>query len=110
MWPNPQETADLVTFTEKIFNGKLRFLCNVAARSKWTKQNIILPKETIFRKYVLIDSFLVIFFPKFHFLLFFTNKDKTILQTILNCNGNLQRKASWFEVCAYESQILVKLL
>ena len=26
MWPNPQETADLVTFTEEILNGKLRFL------------------------------------------------------------------------------------
>ena len=25
MWPNPQETADLVTFTEKILNGKLHF-------------------------------------------------------------------------------------
>ena len=24
MWPNPQETADLVTFTEKIVNGKLQ--------------------------------------------------------------------------------------
>ena len=23
MWPNPQETADLVTFTEKTVNGKL---------------------------------------------------------------------------------------
>ena len=23
MWPNPQETADLVTFTEEILNGKL---------------------------------------------------------------------------------------
>ena len=28
MWPNPQETADLVTFTEEIINGKLYFLCN----------------------------------------------------------------------------------
>ena len=28
MWPNPQETADLVTFTEEIFNGELRFLCS----------------------------------------------------------------------------------
>ena len=27
MWPNPRETADLVTFTEEILNGKLRFLC-----------------------------------------------------------------------------------
>ena len=28
MWPNPQETADLVTFTEEILNGKLHFLCS----------------------------------------------------------------------------------
>ena len=27
MWPNPQETADLVKFTEEILNGKLHFLC-----------------------------------------------------------------------------------
>ena len=26
MWPNPQETADLVTFAEEIFNGKFHFL------------------------------------------------------------------------------------
>ena len=29
MWPNPQFSADLVTFTEKILNGKLYFLCSV---------------------------------------------------------------------------------
>ena len=29
MWPNPQETADLVTFTEEIRNRKLLFLCSV---------------------------------------------------------------------------------
>ena len=28
MWLNPQETADLVTFTEEILNGKLLFLCS----------------------------------------------------------------------------------
>ena len=28
MWPNPQETADLVTFTEEILNGKFNFLCS----------------------------------------------------------------------------------
>ena len=27
MWPNPQETADLVTITEEISNGKLHCLC-----------------------------------------------------------------------------------
>ena len=25
MWPNPDETADLVTFTEEILNEKLHF-------------------------------------------------------------------------------------
>ena len=29
MWPNPLETADLVTFTEEILNGKHQFLCSV---------------------------------------------------------------------------------
>ena len=28
MWPNPQETADLVTFTEEILYEKLHFLCS----------------------------------------------------------------------------------
>ena len=27
MWPNPQFSPNLVTFTEKILNGKLQFLC-----------------------------------------------------------------------------------
>ena len=26
MWPNPHETADLVTFTEEILTGKLHFM------------------------------------------------------------------------------------
>ena len=29
MWSNPQEPADLVTFTEEILNGKLHFVCSV---------------------------------------------------------------------------------
>ena len=29
MLTNPQETADLVTFTEEILNGNLHFLCSV---------------------------------------------------------------------------------
>ena len=28
MWANPQESADLVTVTEEILNGKLHFLCS----------------------------------------------------------------------------------
>ena len=30
--PNPQETADLVRFTEEILNGKLHFLCSDLSR------------------------------------------------------------------------------
>ena len=33
MWPNPKETADVVTFTEEILNGKRHFLCSVALHS-----------------------------------------------------------------------------
>ena len=29
MWPNPQDTADLVAFPEENLNGKLYFLCSV---------------------------------------------------------------------------------
>ena len=32
MWPNPQEAADLVTFTEESLNGKVHFLRSV---KKW---------------------------------------------------------------------------
>ena len=28
MWQNPQDTADLVTFTEETLNEKLHFLCS----------------------------------------------------------------------------------
>ena len=28
MWPNLDETTDLVTFTKEIFNGKLYFVCS----------------------------------------------------------------------------------
>ena len=31
MWPNPQKTADLVTFTEEIRIGKIHFLCSALA-------------------------------------------------------------------------------
>ena len=33
MWPNPQFTADLVTFTDDILNEKLHFLCSDAFMS-----------------------------------------------------------------------------
>ena len=42
MWPNPQITADLVTFTEEILNGKLHVLCNVGLHrniSFWINNN-----------------------------------------------------------------------
>ena len=34
MWPNPQEIEDLVTFTEKILNGKLHFCAVITVINK----------------------------------------------------------------------------
>ena len=34
MQPNPQFSADLVTFTEEILNGKLQILCSVECEIK----------------------------------------------------------------------------
>ena len=42
MWPNPQETADLVTLTEEIFNAKLHFLCSVTQGIQSSKYNILI--------------------------------------------------------------------
>ena len=36
MWPNLQETADLVKFTEEILNEKFHFLCMNTAESDVT--------------------------------------------------------------------------
>ena len=38
MWPNPQETAVFVTFTEEILNGKLHFLSAVFCRRRFPSQ------------------------------------------------------------------------
>ena len=46
MWPNPRETANLVTFTEEILNGKLHFL--------WSEKIIIL--NFLFRPISLFPS------------------------------------------------------
>ena len=49
MWPNPQETADLITFTEEIHNRKLHF-CVVLQLTVWgfrNHQNITKVKGSI---------------------------------------------------------------
>ena len=48
MWPNPQETADLVTFFEEILNGKLHFLCSGSISIRYFCCCIILNKEIAF--------------------------------------------------------------
>ena len=45
MWPNPQETEDLTTFTEEIFNGKLYFLGNVFEARMSTEAAVIVAKD-----------------------------------------------------------------
>ena len=37
----PAETADLVTLTEEIFNGKLHFLCSESCRNFIKKETLV---------------------------------------------------------------------
>ena len=46
MWPNLQETADLVTFTEKIFNEKRAFLFSDDSECKGLLGVLQMPKMT----------------------------------------------------------------
>ena len=47
MWPNPLFPADLLTFTEEIFNGKLHFLCSAKQGKNAIKYKIFLLKHII---------------------------------------------------------------
>ena len=47
MWPNPPETADLVSFSEEIFNGKLYFYAESHENSTYT-----LVTFTIYRMWI----------------------------------------------------------
>ena len=42
MWPYPQKTADLVTFTEEIFDEKFVFLCSEIPENAATLQSFLL--------------------------------------------------------------------
>ena len=46
IWPNSQETADLVTFTEKILSGKFRFFvqCEKSKKNKY-KISVVLKEN-----------------------------------------------------------------
>ena len=46
MWPNPQETEDLVTFTDEILNGKLYFFLQWKVEVTQSKSLTLLSKET----------------------------------------------------------------
>ena len=39
MWPNSQETADLVAFAEELLNEKLHFLCSVVSQQCYKTQH-----------------------------------------------------------------------
>ena len=47
MWPNPLETADLVTFTEEILNGKLYFSSCESLCFNWNS-----PQKIYIYKYI----------------------------------------------------------
>ena len=75
MWPNPQETADLVTFTKEIFNRKLQFLCSGIRKNDSSEKTFkILQKRkrkfsgNIFIEHVKIKSTKNKFSPFYEFI------------------------------------------
>ena len=46
MWPSPQETVNLVTFTEEILNEKLHFLCSNTKAKNGEKFKIAIVTKT----------------------------------------------------------------
>ena len=67
MWPNPQETANLVTFTEEIVYGKLHFLCSESRN--FGRQPLKIWSNTIcLKRPVFIGSYLNTLFQMFPYL------------------------------------------
>ena len=56
MWPDRQETVDLVTFTEKTLNQNLQFLCSASLETllisenqdRWITPNMLVAGEDMF--------------------------------------------------------------
>ena len=69
MSPNPQESANLVTFNEEILNGKLHFLCSVRDSSHMTSA------RTETGEVLSHSDFFCIFSPSL-LLVFLTRKSK----------------------------------
>ena len=69
MWPNPQETANLVTFTKEILNEKLHILCSdltaIGAYALWVTllfhflQEFIMFSKQICKDMTFADDFTV---------------------------------------------------
>ena len=63
MWPNPQETTDLVTFTEEIFNGKFLFffgqciLSMLKTNHAMITSPFLISSITSWQKYIEISTF-----------------------------------------------------
>ena len=64
MWPNPQETADLVTFTEKILNGKnFNFLFSKSQAYEWLEILLTTMSELqdlIKKIWIFIDDYCIV--------------------------------------------------
>ena len=49
MWPNPQETADMLTFSEEIFNRRLHFLCSaINYVQNWIQESFTIQNKALY--------------------------------------------------------------
>ena len=78
MCPKPQETANLVTFTEEIFNEKLQFLCSVKVLSH-SRRNLQLLKSS--NNFFSLFVFTILFFSLWNQHVFF----KLVVNISISC-------------------------
>ena len=63
-WPNPQETADVVTFTEEILNEKFLILCSSTTSCKGVIITIVMTTSSFkFQNISFSVNFIKIVFP-----------------------------------------------
>ena len=94
MWPNRQETARLVTFTEEILIGKFHFVRSVTSLS-------LLKKSSLQKKLVNIDfehDFQAVSFSFFEPNHFYKNNSSKRL-SVFRISTKKKRRNEWFDQC-----------
>ena len=116
MWPNQQETADLVKFTEEILNGKLHFLCCVftvilievnvtrslgeeyiywCSSASCSDELYCICRKILCRPASLVKKTRLLFFWKFSEICYWIGAFRNISPVAIRCKLNVHKRHIW---------------